>query len=146
MKEILAILLSLLVFHSSRKDNIQNTQLQVDVNGFKNNNGLVILAVFDSKDGFPMKVEKSMKRFKSTIKNGTSSFKISDLMAGEYAFAIIHDENANSKLDLNFLGIPKEGVAASNNATGFLSPPKYKDAKFSFNNKRITMKIKMIYL
>jgi uncharacterized protein (DUF2141 family) len=40
------------------------------------------------------------------------------------------------------LGIPKEDYAVSNNAKGFMSAPKYKDAKFTAKeSKTITMKI-----
>mgnify|MGYP005997300017 FL=1 len=34
-------------------------------------------------------------------------------------------------MDTNFLGIPKEPIGMSNNAKGFMGPPKYKDAKFN---------------
>ncbi|MNT83012.1 hypothetical protein D3C72_2228260 [compost metagenome] len=43
---------------------------------------------------------------------------------------VYHDENNNGKLDKNFIGMPKEPVACSNNAKGFMGPPKYEDAKF----------------
>ena len=32
-----------------------------------------------------------------------------DIPAGTYAIAAIHDENRNGKLDMNWLGVPKEG-------------------------------------
>ena len=38
-----------------------------------------------------------------------------DIPPGTYAIAVFHDENANGKLDKNFLGIPCEGYGASNN-------------------------------
>jgi len=31
------------------------------------------------------------------------------------------------------MGIPSEDIACSNNAKGFMGPPKYKDAKFNIN-------------
>jgi uncharacterized protein (DUF2141 family) len=34
---------------------------------------------------------------------------------GTYAISVFHDENSNGKLDTNLLGIPREGVSASNN-------------------------------
>jgi uncharacterized protein (DUF2141 family) len=36
-------------------------------------------------------------------------------------------------LDTNFIGIPKENFACSNNAKGTMGPPKYEDAKFDLN-------------
>ena len=59
---------------------------------------------------------------------------------GTYAVSIFHDENNNDKLDSNFIGIPKEDYGCSNNAKGFMGPPKWKDAKFELNSdKTITI-------
>ena len=55
---------------------------------------------------------------------------IKHLPPGTYALALIHDENGNGKVDTNWIGMPKEGVGASNNATGTLGPPSWRDAKF----------------
>jgi uncharacterized protein (DUF2141 family) len=45
-------------------------------------------------------------------------------------------------MDTNFIGIPKDDFGCSNNATGFMGPPKYEDAKFMLTeNKTIDIKI-----
>jgi hypothetical protein len=41
-------------------------------------------------------------------------------------------KNSNGKLDRNFMGSPKEGVGASNDAKGSFGPPKFADARFTF--------------
>ena len=41
------------------------------------------------------------------------------------------DSNDNKIIDKNFLGIPSEQYGFSNNATGFLGSPSYKDASFN---------------
>ena len=66
--------------------------------------------------------------------------------AGEYAVAIVHDENGNGRLDTSWLGIPKEGLGTSNNARGRLGPPKYRDAKFSVGADGAVQRIAMVYL
>jgi uncharacterized protein (DUF2141 family) len=50
-----------------------------------------------------------------------------------------HDENGNGALERSFLGIPKEGVALSNNARGHLGPPKLKDARFEHKEANETL-------
>src|SRR5690606_18126341 len=123
----------------------QNNRLTIHVTDLQNSKGQVILDVFSKEKGFPMKTEYAILRKKVTIPaNGKVVFHLDDLQNGEYAFALIHDENSNEKLDLNFIGIPKEGAGASNNAKGFMSPPGYKDAKFNFN-KSTEVTIKMLY-
>ena len=67
-----------------------------------------------------------------------------DLPEGEYAISIFHDENNNNELDTNFLGIPKEGLGASNDARGHFGPPKYKDVKFYLKNGSKTITINLI--
>lgn len=51
---------------------------------------------------------------------------------GTYGLSAFHDQNSNGKLDTNFLGMPVEDYCASNNARGFLGPPSFEDAKFSY--------------
>lgn len=123
----------------------QNNRLTIHVTGLQNFKGQVILDVFNKEKGFPMKTEYAILRKKVTIPtNGKVIFHVDDLQNGEYAFALIHDENSNEKLDLNFIGIPKEGAGASNNAKGMIGPPGYKNAKFSFNNS-MKVTINMLY-
>ena len=78
----------------------------------------------------------------SKIENKKSVVIFKNLPRGEYAVSFVHDENDNKKMDTNFLGIPKEDYGCSNNATGFMGPPKYEDAKFMLEeNKSINIKI-----
>ena len=44
-------------------------------------------------------------------------------------------------MDTNFLGIPKEPIACSNNAKGSFGPPKFKDAKFAIAEEETHIKI-----
>ena len=49
----------------------------------------------------------------------------------EAPLSVFYDRNGNGELDTNFIGIPKEPIALSNNATGKFGPPKYEDAVFT---------------
>jgi uncharacterized protein (DUF2141 family) len=60
--------------------------------------------------------------------------------------SVFHDENSNSKLDTNFMGIPREGVGASNKAKGHFGPPKFHDASFPFAGGRLDLQITITYL
>jgi uncharacterized protein (DUF2141 family) len=52
------------------------------------------------------------------------------LKPGTYAVSVLHDENANGRLETNFLGIPREGAGISNNASPEFSAPRFNDAAF----------------
>ena len=45
----------------------------------------------------------------------------------------MHDLNGNGELDANFLGMPREPWAFSNNAVGRRGPAKWEDAKFEIS-------------
>jgi uncharacterized protein (DUF2141 family) len=64
---------------------------------------------------------------------------------GRYAIAAFHDENSNGRMDRNFLGIPTEGTAASNDATGRLGPPHFNDAAFVFSGGTLSLNMRMGY-
>lgn len=47
--------------------------------------------------------------------NQTDDYRITDLPDGDYAVLLFWDENGNGRLDRNFIGIPREPVALTNN-------------------------------
>jgi len=49
---------------------------------------------------------------------------------GRYAVQAFHDANANTQVDQNFIGIPKEGIGFSNDAMPRLMRPKFATAAF----------------
>jgi uncharacterized protein (DUF2141 family) len=48
-------------------------------------------------------------------------------------------------MDTGLFGIPTEGVVASNHAKGFMGPPSFKDAKFSFAGAGTQLRLRMGY-
>ncbi len=59
-------------------------------------------------------------------------FDFTGLPTGNYAIAILHDENDDMKMNTNFLGLPKEGYGFSNNVMGAFGPPGYNKANFNY--------------
>jgi uncharacterized protein (DUF2141 family) len=106
----------------------QNSNLTVTVSGLKNNTGKLTAELYNSKGKF---LKTAFKTVSSAIKSNSASVIFTDITKGEYTIMVYHDENNNGKLDKNFIGMPKEPVACSNNAKGFMGPPKYEDAKFT---------------
>jgi uncharacterized protein (DUF2141 family) len=50
-------------------------------------------------------------------------------------------------MDTNFVGLPKEGYGASNDAKGTFGPPKFKDAKVELaGGAALSLKINVRYL
>ena len=101
--------------------------------GLRNNDGQVFCALYASAEGFPKDSQKAIRRDSSSISEKKASCEFSGVQPGTYAVSVFHDENSNGKLDTNFLGIPREGVGASNDARGHMGPPKFDGAQFQFS-------------
>jgi uncharacterized protein (DUF2141 family) len=79
---------------------------------------------------------------KVTTATSSSAYAVfSDLLPGEYTVTAYQDINGNGKLDSNFIGIPKEPNAISNDTPARFGPPRYEDAKFTVgkDNLQITV-------
>jgi len=122
------------------------TQIHVGVFGLRNNNGQVLCSLFSSAIAFPKKDDKAVAHYTAEISDRQASCEFSGIAPGTYAVSAFHDENSNGKLDANFMGIPREGVAASNDARGRLGPPKFNDAAFQVSGDQVNLKITITYL
>jgi uncharacterized protein (DUF2141 family) len=133
---IFAILLSGILTTNAQEETFD---LTIQISGLNSDKGTLLIALYDKKENF---LKKIFKGNAIKIKDKKSEVTFNKVPKGEYAVSFIHDENDNKKMDTNFLGIPKEDYGCSNNARGFMGPPKYDDAKFNLDsNKSITIKI-----
>lgn len=121
-------------------------RLTVTVSGLRSDQGQVILAIYDREDGYPLDLNKAMLLKRVPVSGGRVTVSFDGLPYGTYAAAAIHDENLNNTLDTNWLGLPREGVASSNNAHGRFGPPAFEDAAFAFGAGAETLALKMAYL
>lgn len=124
----------------------QGNAIHVEVVGIRNNKGQVVCALYSSADGFPKENQKAIQRTTSPILDKRASCEFAEIKPGRYAVSVFHDENSNGKLDTNFLGIPREGVGASNDARGHMGPPKFDAAALQFSGGRLNLKITVNYL
>ena len=104
--------------------------------------GTVRCALYNS-DGDHMK--RSFAETMGRVEGGRAQCVFSNVAPGVYSGGAFHDANDNGKLDTNWIGIPKEGVASSNNAKGRMGPPKFKDASFEYKGGLFTQDLRMKY-
>lgn len=102
----------------------------INLSGMQNTNGKVNVALYNSSSSFNDPNQAYRKLFLNCT-GGSMTITLDSLAQGEYAFAIFHDENNNQQIDQNFLSIPTEGFAFSNNAMGTFGPPNWTQSKFS---------------
>ena len=116
----------------------EKSQLTVDFELVKYKSGKLYVAVYNTEKSF---LKKPILGTIVEVKDGKATASFKDLIPGEYAVSSFYDKNDNGKLDTNFLGIPKEPTAMSNNAKGSFGAPKFKDAKFIFSLRNNKIKI-----
>jgi uncharacterized protein (DUF2141 family) len=143
---LLAAFLALVEAGLPQTQSPQENVIHIETRGMRNSNGQVMCALYSSPDGFPKKSEKALAHVNSAIADKQAVCEFSGIAPGTYAVSVFHDENSNGKLDTNFMGIPREGVRASNDARGHLGPPKFDAAAFHFSGGRINLTIKINYL
>ena len=135
------LLIAVFIFYGVLSTNAQEKifDLTINISGLNSNKGTLLVAVYDQKEAF---LKKQFIGNTVKIKNKKSIITFKNLPKGEYAVSFLHDENDNKKMDTNFFGVPKEDYGCSNNAKGFMGPPKYEDAKFQLTaNKTVEIKI-----
>lgn len=127
----------------------QNTnekgELTVKLIGFRNDIGQTCVQLYNNPKGFPGKYANAFRIIRSKIKNDQATIEFQELPYGSYAVSVLHDEDMNNKLELSFLGIPKEGCAVSNNPKIFFGPPSFEDSKFEIQSDTKTIEIRLKY-
>jgi len=124
----------------------QENLLRVEISGLRSDKGQMLCALFASAGDFPKHADKAVKRTTARIADRHAVCEFSGVASGTYAVSVVHDENNNGKLDTNFVGMPREGVGASNNAKGHFGPPKFDAASFRYTGGRLDLKITITYL
>ena len=122
--------------------------LTVVVNGIQNQKGEVCIGLYSQQKGFPLNTKNVVKSACTQIIGNSIKQQFTGLKHGNYAVAIVDDQNGDRKLTRDFFGIPKEGCGISNNPKVSIKTgtPKFRDASFRFNSNKtiyISMKYKL---
>lgn len=120
--------------------------LVVEMKGFRSDKGKALVALFASRDGFPDKAKKAVRRVQVDIVNRAAIAVFNDVAPGTYAVAVLHDEDGDRAMKTGLFGIPKEGYGASQDARGRFGPPSFGDARFAIRSgRKVTTRIKLLY-
>jgi uncharacterized protein (DUF2141 family) len=117
----------------------------IQIDNLKNETGSILISLYNNPDGYPEDWELSYLYQVISAERFSGEIQLCNIPFGSYAFAIIHDENNNFKLDRNLFGIPREGYAFSNNVRGRFGPPGFESTLFELNESEIKQRITLIY-
>ena len=139
MKLIYIVILFLIMGFESPK----GANITLIVSNIEEVKGQIKIALYDKKADF-LHQEQKYKGAVVKIDSTTVKYIFTNIPHGKYAITLFHDKNSNGKIDRNFIGLPSEGTAFSNNIRPHFGPPKYEDAVFDLV-ENITIRLQMVY-
>lgn len=141
----LTAILSILLFNVAISFSQNKAILTLTVHNIERNQGQLLIAVSKHADTFGP--GKSNPYWGKAVKVDATTMQVEiNIPYGEYALAILHDENGNRLMDYNLIRMPKEGYGFSNMAPDTFRPPGFEEAKFVFSEQHQSVQVFMIYL
>lgn len=105
--------------------------LVVEIAGLRSTSGAVEVCLWTAPaTGFPDCIAATPALRTRLPAADAARVRLADVPTGPVALSVLHDENGNGTLDTNFLGIPSDGVAVSNNLRLGARAPRFADAAF----------------
>ena len=102
------------------------------------NQGELTVALYQKVERVELDLAKAFKVKTVAVSQASLTVTFEALSHGDYAVAILHDMNKDKKMDTNWLGIPREDLAISNNTKGGpFGGPKWEDAKVSLTGAEL---------
>jgi uncharacterized protein (DUF2141 family) len=118
--------------------------LMVEISGLKDATGNVYIAVYNSDSTWLS--DETVLNKKVVIAEALDGDLVRtelQLPLGEYALSAFYDRDDDGELDTDFIGMPKEPTAISNNAVAKFGSPKYADAVFNLGAEPLIQRISM---
>ena len=120
-------------------------EVVIAVTDLRSTNGVVRACMTTRADIFP-KCIKDPAAFRAVVPaSGKVEIRFAGVKPGQYAIALLHDENDNGKADRAMGMMPTEGYGFSRDAPVKMAPPKFKDAVFALGEGASRVTIKMRY-
>ncbi|WP_309700568.1 MULTISPECIES: DUF2141 domain-containing protein [unclassified Sphingomonas] len=120
------------------------SRLDIAIDQLRSAKGSIRLCLTADPDNFPACVDDARAMTRS-VPAGQRAIHLDGLPYGNYAAAVIHDENNNAKLD-TLAGIPREGFGFSRNPAIRFGPPRFTAARFALDSVAETQQIRMRYI
>lgn len=120
------------------------TSLDLAVTGLRSAKGMIRVCLTADPANFPGCIDDK-RAITRSVPASQRDIRILGLAPGNYAAAVIHDENSNARLD-TFAGIPREGFGFSRNPRIGFGPPRFSSAAFAVGGVAETQQIAIRYM
>lgn len=141
------LVLASLVATNTADEAVAASGINIDVtlSGLRNAKGQVLVCLATNPKSFPDCSKDPAAQKKSAPATNGSVVRFSGVTPGTYAIAIVHDENANEKMDLS-LFLPKEGWGLSRNPKTRMGKPKFANSAFLAGDAYLVFPITVKYM
>jgi len=125
-------------------------EVVVTITDMRSGEGVVRACMTTREDIFP-KCIKDPASHRTVVSAGGSeegeivTIRFTGVKPGQYAIALLHDENDNGKADRALGMMPKEGYGFSRDAKVRMGPPDFEDAVFEQGEETQELTIRMRY-
>lgn len=119
--------------------------MTITVTDLRSAKGVVRACMTTRADIFPKCIKDPGAHRAVVPASGKVEIRFTGVKPGQYAIALLHDENNNGKADRAMGMMPKEGYGFSRDAPVKMAPPKFTDAVFALGAGATRMTIKMRY-
>ncbi|MGM0558960.1 MAG: DUF2141 domain-containing protein [Myxococcota bacterium] len=115
----------------------------LEIVGLENQDGTIRCGLYEEESW--LKPPKAVRWVDAEYKNGKAYCTFYDIEPGEYGIGSFHDADDDHDMDTNLIGIPQEGVCASNDPKAKMGPPNYDDARFDHGTGDTKVRCTMRY-
>lgn len=117
----------------------------ITVTDLRSDEGVVRACLTTAEATFP-RCDRDPDALRTTVQAAsTVTIRFTNVPPGEYAVAILHDENENGRADRVLGMAPREGYGFSRDAPVRMAPPDWDDAVFEMGSGAQRMTIRMRY-
>lgn len=104
-------------------------RVEATVTNVRSNKGVFLICLTSDRANFPKCPPGPLSRSLSVPARNGAKISFANLPAGDYAIALVHDENDNRKLD-TLMAMPREGFGFSRNPTVTIKAPSFAASAF----------------
>lgn len=123
----------------------QAGEVVITVTDLRSTKGVIRACMTTRADIFPKCIKDPAAHRTVVPASGRIEIRFTGVKPGQYAIALLHDENDNGKADRAIGMMPKEGYGFSRDAPVKMAPPKFSDAVFAQGEGTSRVTIKMRY-
>lgn len=120
--------------------------ITVTITELRNTDGHVLISLYNKAEGFPKDHDAVIQSAAVVPEDsGQVTVAFENLPYGDYAIAVLHDEDFNGDMTFGAFHLPKEGYCFSNNVKVRLKAPKFEKARFLLDKENVTQTLRVRY-